>query len=289
MSELQETARQLLADGTVAVVIGWEEGPRGVRPTFVASAGDADRLVFDERCVHNLATYLSPRRSHLARLGRKAVVVKACDAKAVAGLIRESQVKREDVVLIGVRCGGVLASPELHVDLGPDTVAPRCSHCDVREPHLADVVVGPAVPAPPASSRPDGVARLEAMNPAERWEFWQAELARCVRCHACREVCPLCSCERCVADKTVPQWIESSPHLRGNLAWQVTRALHLAGRCVGCGECTRACPAGIPLGLLNRKVAEIVAARFGYRASDDPAVPAPIGTYEAGDAQEFIL
>ena len=91
------------------------------------------------------------------------------------------------------------------------------------------------------------------MAPAQRWSFWEEELSRCVRCHACREVCPLCFCERCVADKTQPQWIESSPHGRGNLAWHLTRAMHLAGRCVGCGECTRACPAGIPLGLLNRR------------------------------------
>ena len=109
-----------------------------------------------------------------------------------------------------------------------------------------------------------------------------------MRCYACRQVCPLCFCERCVADKSRPQWIETAPHPRGNLAWHLTRALHLAGRCVGCGECERACPAGIPLALLNRKVPQVVEERFGYRASDDPpcrrrSAPSP------DDAQEFIL
>jgi len=91
-----------------------------------------------------------------------------------------------------------------------------------------------------------------------------------------------------VADKTQPAWIESSPHGRGNLAWHLTRAIHQAGRCVACGECQRACPADIPLGLLNKKLAHVVAERFGYRAGDDPAVPAPVGAFRLDDAQEFI-
>lgn len=99
----------------------------------------------------------------------------------------------------------------------------------------------------------------------------------------------MCFCERCVADKTSPQWIESSPHGRGNLAWHVTRALHLAGRCVGCGECARACPVDIPLGLLNAKLARIVEERFGFHVCDDPQTPAPIGEFRLDDAQEFIL
>ncbi len=290
MRELRDLARQLLADGTVKVVVGWEEGPHRVRPVFVTSPEDADRLVFDHRCVHNLATYLNPRRSVVRKLGKPAVVVKGCDAKAVAGLIRETQIARDDVVLIGVRCPGVVRRPERHVDLTGLTVAPRCADCDTREPHLADHLVGEAASAPPAPIAPDDrLEKLRLAAAAERWAFWQEELGRCVRCHACREACPMCFCERCVADKTQPQWVESSPHGRGNLAWHLTRAIHQAGRCVACGECERACPVDIPLGLLNRHVASVVARRFGYTVSDDPTVPAPIGSFALDDSQEFIL
>jgi ferredoxin len=126
------------------------------------------------------------------------------------------------------------------------------------------------------------------MNYSERLSFWNSQFSECTRCHACRQVCPMCFCERCIADKTQPAWIESSPHSRGNFSWQLTRALHLAGRCVDCGECERACPSDIPLGLLNRKVARIVADRYEYTVTDDPAKEAPIGSFRLDDEQEFI-
>jgi ferredoxin len=130
-------------------------------------------------------------------------------------------------------------------------------------PRSADEVIGEAAPANPPVAVPP--------IPTD-WAFWRAELDRCVKCYACRQVCPLCYCERCVADKNRPVRIETSPSPRGNLAWHITRAFHLAGRCIGCGECTRACPAGIPLGLLNRALADMP----------------PSGTWSPQDPEDFI-
>lgn len=289
MQDLKELSKKLLEQKQVSAILGYEHGRRGPRPVFVTEVADCERLVFDHRCVHNLAAYLSPRRTLVAQLGRLAVVVKACDARAVAGLIRESQLKREDVVLIGVRCGGVVRDPNGAEQLSADNVAPRCLECDKREPALADHLVGEPKPPPPGSASRDArLSEIEALSPGERLTLWTSLLSRCTRCHACRQVCPMCFCERCIADKTQPTWIETSPHARGNLAWHLTRALHLAGRCVNCGECERACPAHIPLGLLNRKVARVVAERYGYRVTDDPSTPTPIGAYRLDDEQEFI-
>ncbi len=115
---------------------------------------------------------------------------------------------------------------------------------------------------------------------AERMAFWKAEFDRCMKCYACRQVCPLCYCERCVADKNRPTVIDTSATLKGNFAWHITRAFHLAGRCVGCDECTRACPAGIDLRLLNLSLA-----RRPRRSS--ATAPAWIRTFRA--AHRLVL
>ncbi len=291
VSELQDTARRLLDEGTVQVVIGWEDGRRGARPVFVTSAADCDRLIFDTRCVHNLATFLNPRRSQVTGLGKAAVVVKGCDAKAVAGLLREAQLERDGVVLIGVRCGGVVGEPRpsSRPRSRRDRRRRAAGAATCASPRSVDVLVGEAQPEPPVTAALDErVAALDALSPAERFAFWTKELSRCTQCYACRQACPLCFCERCIVEKTEPQWIETSPHPRGNFAWHLTRAQHLAGRCVGCGECERACPVGIPLGLINRKLQQVVYELYGYTVSEDPAVPAPIGAYAIDDTQEFI-
>jgi ferredoxin len=57
---------------------------------------------------------------------------------------------------------------------------------------------------------------------------------------------------------------------------------------VGCGECTRACPAGIDLSLLNRSLARAAEEEFGYRAGADRDAPPLIGTFSTGDKEGFI-
>ncbi len=289
MNELREVARKLLAEGTVNVVIGYEEGPRGVRPAFITAAEQADKLVFDTRCVQNLATYLNPRRKQVTQLGKAAVVVKGCDARAVAGMIREKQLERENIVILAMRCGGVLQNPETDTELTAETVSVRCAGCTAREPKLFDHLLGELPPEPPVNKqRMEQIAALEKMSPAERRSYWNDQLSRCIRCHACREACPMCFCVKCTAEKSQPQWIDSSSTLQANRAWQTMRVLHQAGRCVDCMECERACPEHLPLGVLARYVADAVERRFDYKASDDPTVPAPIGVYKTDDDEEFI-
>jgi len=196
MNEMRELAAKLLTEGTVKVVIGYEEGPAGVRPAFVTDPAKAETLMFDSRCVQNLAVYLNPRRSHVADLGKLAIVVKGCDAKAVAGLIRENQVKREDLVIIGVRCGGVVRRADMAAELTADTVADRCQDCEVREPKLYDHLVLPLPPPPPKSTRrEDKMAELAKMTAGSAGpggaSNWSAAYAatRAAKCAPCASAC----------------------------------------------------------------------------------------------------
>lgn len=289
MKELQELAAKLLTDGAVKVVIGYEEGPLGVRAAFITNPADTSKLVFDARCVQNLTSYLKPQRNQIWRLGKPAVVVKGCDNRSLAGLIREQQIARDAVTIIAVRCGGVLTSSEKLVELTEQTTASRCAGCDIREPKLYDYIVGELPPAPPVNpARAEMIAKLAAMTQAERRAFWDEQFSRCVRCYACRQACPMCYCKQCMAYQGQPQWIKPSPTPEGNEAWQIMRVLHQAGRCADCLECERACPESIPLGLLTRYVFDSVEQRFHTKASDDPAVPAPLGAYRTDDEEEFI-
>jgi Fe-S oxidoreductase len=152
--------------------------------------------------------------------------------------------------------------------------APKCARCD----HAANG----------AAPVRDPLEALLAKSPAGRMAFWKAEFSRCTKCYACRQVCPLCYCKRCVADKNRPTVIDTSATLKGNFAWHITRAFHLAARCTGCGECARACPAGINLGLLNGSLARAADEEFGYRAGVDSNAPPLIGTFGTGDKEDFI-
>ena len=138
-------------------MIGWEDGPpRRPARSSSPSAADCDRLIFDARCVHNLATFLNPRRAQVAALGKAAVVVKGCDAKAVAGLLREAQLERDDVVLIGVRCGGVAGEPNGARTAGAHrrerrAALLRAATCASRR--SVDLLVGEPQPEPPRHGR----------------------------------------------------------------------------------------------------------------------------------------
>jgi len=192
-------------------------------------------------------------------------------------------------VVLAVHCGGVVSDPAMSAELTSETVSDRCDGCDVREPKLFDHLLGAMPPAPPQNTRrAEKIAELKKMTVEGRWAFWQEQLSRCIRCHACREVCPNCFCVTCRAEQNSPQWIEPSATPRANTAWQMMRVLHQAGRCVDCLECERACPVDIPLGLLNKHMADVIEQRFGYKSCDDPTVPAPMGIYRSDDAEEFI-
>jgi formate dehydrogenase (coenzyme F420) beta subunit len=294
INELRKTCRKLLQDGTVKVVIGYGQAAAGdcVFPVFITNPDEVDRLVWNERCFANLTTYLT--RDETRALGKVAICVKGCDQRALIVLEKESQIDLSELVVIGIACNGV-GNPML----------PKCKTCDVHTPRSANVVIGQSssdaacstgdgapVKHMQTTSSPGRYAALDEFmktSPEKRLSYWTSELSRCIKCYACRQACPLCYCRQCIVDKNRPVVISTSATPKGTMAWHITRAFHLAGRCVGCDECTRVCPAGIDLRLLNLSLAKAAEEAFGFRAGIDPQAEPVVGAFREQDSEEFIL
>jgi ferredoxin len=217
------------------------------------------------------------------------MMVKSCDVGGVVGLLRENQIKRDDVTLLGIPCTGIWEDGAL---------AAKCYACADAVSPLVDQtittagpqegVIAPEVDRPTVTDpREAEISALEALPSDARWDYWHSQFDRCIRCYACRAVCPLCYCGTCIAEKTRPQWVANAIDGPGNTSWNITRAMHLAGRCTGCDECTRACPAEIRLDLLNMQIEKEIESQFDYRRSDDPDVQPPLTTFQPEDADEF--
>jgi ferredoxin len=278
LHQLRETCRRLLTEGTVKVVVGYgqDAADEPAHAVFITRPDDVEQLVWNEHCAANLVKYL--HFPEVRAMGKAAIVVKGCDQRALVALAKESQIERDEVYAIGMACSG-MGNPR----------ARKCETCDVHLPLHTDTTLGEAEnPSLPMQTRYADLEALLRLPAAERMAFWRGEFARCVKCYACRQVCPMCYCRRCIVEKNRPTAIDTSATLKGNFAWHITRAFHLAGRCVGCYACVRACPAGIDLRLLNQSLARAAETAFSFSAGMDAEAEPILGSYSQNDAEDFI-
>jgi len=270
---IREEARKLLQEKQVNLVIGYQRGwaEDVATPCFVTEESGVENLIFDEHCYHNLAKYLVGREGYLTsrfvaeeERPKVAIVATPATLRTIVGLIQEHQFKRDAVVILGILDGTPAGT-------APDIEVGRIEEdADEQERIQAEI------------------QRLEGLNASERQAWWEQQFAKCIRCYACRQVCPFCYCEQCIADENQPQWIGRSPSLQNNTSWNVIRAFHLVGRCTGCGECDRVCPVKIPLSVLNAKLAAEVKEAFDYVAGMDMEVVPTLNTFRDEDPEEFI-
>lgn len=300
-----------LASGEIDLFIGYEAGstPLHATPAFIRRPEEVSRLIWDATCETNLTAYLKNYR------GKKVgLMVKGCDARAVVGLIQERQWRRESLRLVGAGCRGVVDRLAVaqrlglsvdEVDAGAlegesvrvgeaviplgEALHPICGACDRHTPNIYDLLIGEGAPDAPPEARFAHVREMERLSSEERWARFAGELSRCNLCFACRNACPLCYCTVCFADRTMPSWFTQSTSPEDVQFYQIMRTFHLAGRCVGCGACTRACPMGIDIRLWLDKLRADAAGLFGYEAGLDPEVRPPLTTYREDDPNEFVL
>ncbi|MBI4633542.1 MAG: 4Fe-4S dicluster domain-containing protein [Deltaproteobacteria bacterium] len=274
---LKREAKRLLESKEVSVVLAYARGYDEHHPLPYAArtAGEVGNLIFNEYCTYNLARYLTkyPPKTKIA------IAVKAADSRAVVQLIQEEKVKKEDLVILGIPFIG-MKDPKTGEEIDQKTT------CHMANPVLYDILLGEEIRDAGAGSPYDVLAELEAMDQAARWSFWEKEFSKCIRCFACRKACPMCYCDPCFMDASRPRWADKSPTADGNLMYHLTRFYHLAGRCIDCGECSRACPMDIPLHLFHKKMAKECETMFGQAAGmkiDDKPVMVNYGNQDSDE------
>lgn len=125
-----------------------------------------------------------------------------------------------------------------------------------------------------------------------------ALFSTCIRCHNCMTNCPICYCKTCffktdVFDHDPMQfvlWAERKGATRlppDTVLFHLTRMNHMSTSCVGCGLCTSACPAGIPVGAAFRAVAARTQAVFGYVAGRSLEETPPVKTFAVDELKNL--
>ena len=306
-SQVRETILKVLPD--VECVIGWGPGadPLRAAPLFMKTPEDVEKFSVGPLAVNNLAVFLNEYKGH-----KVGIVVKGCDSRSVVQLLAENLIAREDVVIIGYPCEGVVDVAKIAGALGlkneelenglvtecavdgdsvkvtargqsvelalKDVMAAKCGICRYPNAVISDEFVGEK-----RAGLEDTYADVDkflAMSEEERFRFWEKEMERCIRCYACRNACPLCVCkDHCVATSRDPHWLSQADGTRDKLFFQLIHATHLAGRCTGCGECQRACPVNIPVGLFKRFMNRASENLFAFQGGVDAEATLPLQTF----------
>ena len=310
---LMDKAIELLANGTVDRVLGWKAGEfvYDLTPTVFTTKEQIEKdFVFNAFAGANLSKYLI---AESRKGGKVAAFIKPCDSYSFQQLLKEHRIIRENVYIVGVQCDGMCDPAKLGCDgilsvkeeggnliietlygdktvAKADALAERCASCKSKRIVIFDELIGEQGEET-ENDRFGEVAKLEAMTPEERFEFWRNELSRCIRCNACRNVCPACSCEKCVFENADlgTRNKAAADSFEENM-FHVIRAFHVTGRCTDCGECSRVCPQNIPLHLLNRKMIKDINELYGtYQAGADMESKSPLTNFTLDDCEPSIV
>jgi len=247
IEQIRDHVKALFRDGKIAAFLGLKNEQGNIVPHLFSSPEELDDgltigLVESGTERYPLASLLMTLLSGYPDK-TFGVLVRGCDERALNELTRWNQpaTAAERIVKVGFACTKELAQ------------AHEC-----RKPFPDIVIAGDKTEAVPYAR----VRDVEALALPARLSYWLGEFDRCIKCYGCRNVCPVCFCNVCTLEDDVLTKTGDLPP--ENPMFHLTRAIHMAGRCIDCNLCTEACPAEIPLRTLYKRVAEIIEEEFGY-------------------------
>ncbi len=114
--------------------------------------------------------------------------------------------------------------------------------------------------------------------------------AACIRCHNCMTTCPICYCKTCLFKSPVfdhepvqyMNWARRKGAYRlpaDTALFHLTRLNHMVLSCVGCGVCSDACPADLPVAQVFRAIGQDVQRVFEYVPGRSVDEPLPLITF----------
>lgn len=318
--KIKETVRKLFEENKIDVFIGYSEGTLPLRstPCFITEPNSIEKLVWNSYCLNNLAVYLprfflpQPRKKDV-KLPKIGILAKGCDGRSIVGLIKEHQLSRENLYIIGIPCEGMMDIGKVRNNIEivaagekngkvrvinenkkeiefekEELLADVCMSCRYTAPVIYDILIGEEKRKTKEEQRTTIIEEFEKKPLEERWKYFQEQVSKCIRCYACRQACPNCYCKECFAEQTKPNWIGITDNISDIMFYQIGRIFHQAGRCVDCGACVRACPMGIDLRIFTGKLIKDVKEFFGYEAGISLEEAPPLATFKLDDQQEFI-
>jgi formate dehydrogenase (coenzyme F420) beta subunit len=307
---LKEALSKVFSDSDTVICYRQGFDALHATPFFLTTPEQIDQAIWNPVCVHNLAGFLPSLKKTKKKVG---IVVKGCDSRTIVQYMEEKLIDRDSVVVIGLPCTGVVSvskvleaighTPVESIDFDGDRVVvhtkdgektlslkevcpDKCTTCRYPTPLVYDHLIGDPITSdvPPEKVYED-VEKIELLPLEERLAYWKKELDRCIRCYACRNACPMCVCrESCVVESRNPHWMSQKTTLDEKFMFHMIHAIHLAGRCVECGECERACPMDIPVAKLKKKINKEMKQLFNYEPGVNPAEKPPMYTFQVDEA-----